>query len=928
MPSARGVQSALERELDKPAAKAGESAGRSFGDRFKSSTGKSLDEFGKTALIGAVAFGAGLLGVSKAAGNLDAALAANSQVLKGSAVDVQRWADTSVESVGLSERATLQAATAFGQLGKVAGLTGQPLATFSIDMVKLAADMSAFADVPAAQALDDLRAAFAGSTETVQKYNIFLNETELKAALFRATGEQVTGVLTAQQRVLATQAALLEQTADIQGQAAREAGSLQRAEDNLRASFENTAASIGTSTLPAVTGLVNGLSSGVGAVGSLNDATGGLVGGFLLVGTAALGSGGSIALASDKVGKAVGGFRNLSRTMQTTSIAAAGITAAVVAGFAIYDNWRRKQEAIRARTDEVATALGAQVFETIRLAQASSSAAGEVDGLTVAQQALSAVLAETGEDGATITEALGALGLSASDALDVLTAIRAGGTSALADLADRANLTAVEVEFLQLALAESGGEFRKWAQSTASSSVELAATNPRLEELGRLLRSTRDGAAVISPEMFRITDALEQLNTQAGRNDLDDMIDRFLNAQAAGAGLTEAGQELRAELVQQARDAATASDGTENLITAFQTYNSLLLDLTPVQLDLVSGVEQTGAAIGTTAAELATLNTVAASSLSVLTGAERGFERAAAQADAFGSAIDRLIGTQLDLQSSGDALLDGFAELSTIVTETAAGTDGFSTSLDAFSDAGRANREVVRSQVDRILDYSRSMLDAGRSVDEASAAALANTGQLERQLVAFGLTESEAADYVATLGLTPESIETAVELYNAEAARERVESLLDSIDEIPAEVATQVQALIDEGNYAEAERRLSFLARDRFVPIRTVGSPSANTFSALGRYVDSPLLTWVGEGNRAEAILPLENPARMAELLSDPRIFGPVVSALPTTSVPAPAGARSVTGMHVEQLTVESPLDLDTLYRASNTNLAMMGVPV
>lgn len=895
VPSARGMAANLEREITPAATKAGDSAGKGFAARFEAQTGKSLGDFGKAALVGAAALGLGLVGVTKAAGGLSAALSANTQVLGDSAKAVQEFADNSVEAVGLSERATLQAATAFGQLGKVAGLTGEPLGAFSIDMVKLAADMAAFADVPASQAVDDLRAAFAGSTETVQKYNIFLNETELKAALFRATGEKVTGTLTAQQRVLATQTALLEQTADIQGQAAREAGGYARAEDNLRATLENTAASIGESTLPAMTQLLNAVSAGIGGIGDLNDATGGLVAALLVVGTTALGAGGSVALAADKVSEGVTAFKAMSSAAQTASIATAGIAGAAVAGFLIYDKWRRNQEEIRARTTEVASALREQFAETLKVAEASAGAAGEIDGLAVAQRALSAALTGTGEDGARLTEALGALGFSATDALSVLSRLREGGGTALRELAVESGLTADEAEALARSLTLTLGAGQDFANAAGVEWSESLQLNRK---------------------------ALGELLDQAGRNDLEAMADQFLNATSAGSGLTAEAQKIAAGLVDQAKASATSADGTYDALAAYETFGTLLEDLPDRQRALITGITDTTAEIDTATGGLSSFNTVAAATLDVATKAERAFDLAERQVSAFSSAIDRLVGTQVDLQASGDQLLAGFADLAQVVTDTAAGVEGASTSLDQFSDAGRANRDLVRQQVDGILAYSRSMLDAGASVDDASAAALANTEQLADQLVAFGLTRTEANAYIAELGLTPDTIETAVELYNAEAAKSRVEELIGQLEQVPETTRAEIQALIDEGDYAEAERRLAFLVRDRYVPIRTAGGLSSRPFLADGAaWIDRPTEAVIGEAG-AESVLPLTNDRRMREILSDPRVFGPVMSALPRIPVDVSGGgARSVVGMHVERQYITSPLDLDTAARLLTLDL-------
>lgn len=924
VPSARGMAGNLEKELTPAATKAGDTAGKGFAARFEAQTGKSLGDFGKTALVGAAALGLGLAGVTKAAGGLSAALSANQQVLGDSSKAVQEFASNSVEAVGLSERATLQAATAFGQLGKVAGLTGDPLASFSIDMVKLAADMAAFADVPADQAVNDLRAAFAGSTETVQKYNIFLNETELKSALFRATGEKVTGVLTAQQRVLATQAALLEQTADIQGQAAREADGFARAGDNLKASLENTAASIGASTLPAMTGFLNLVTAGIGGVGDLDDATGGLIGGLLLVGTAGLGAGGGIALAVDKVSKAITTFRAMSSAAQTASIATAGIAAAAVAGFLIYDRWRQKQEAIRARTAEVATALQTQTRETWAAAEAAAGASGEIDGFAVAQRALSAALTGTGEDGEKLTNALGALGLAADESLGVLTSVSLDSDAALRQLAEAAGLTAAEAEFVAIAAASSSDALRDFAfNSDEATSYSLRQLNDGLATAAEGLGATKDRAADVTPEMIRVAEALVEIREQADDTDLASMADAWLNVQAAGSGLTAEAQKLTAQLVDQARAQATTADGTYDALAAYEAYNVLVAELVPAQRELLTGVTETAPAIADTTTALAGFNTVAASTIEVATRTERAFEQAERQASAFSNAIDRLVGTQVSLQDAGDQILDGFAEITQVITDAANGVEGASTSLSEFDEAGRRNRELIRSQTLDIAAYGKNMIDAGYSVDEAATSVEAMRGQLAEQLTAFGLTKAEANAYIAELGLTPESIETAVELYNDEVAKERVQDLLDSIGEIPATTRSEIQALIDEGDYAEADRRLTYLARDRYVPIRTVGTIGSNTYSSEGRYVDSPILTWAGEGNRPEVILPLTKPDRMRDLLTDPRVFGPVMSALPRIPVSVETGGagRQVVGMQVENQYIAAGVDLDTVMRLATLEL-------
>lgn len=343
--SAKGIKGDIERELaplEQSAKDAGDKAGKSFSKAFSSNSSKELSDFGKKGLIATAALGAGLYGAADAAGNLQAAIAANIQILGDASDEVQDFAKHSVENVGLSERAALDAATSFGQLGKIIGFTGSDLAGFSTKLVTAAADMAAFKDVPVSQALEDLQSGFAGSTEVLRKYGIFLDEGSLKQAYFRETGETVSGVLTAQQRIVATNSEIWRQGADMWGQAEREAGGLARAQDNLKAEFENMAAALGESLVPSLTSLLSVGAKTFGVIGDLDHATGGAVGKFLAFGTAGLGLVSSLSFVAGQVGKLRDRFTELdkvngTRTLTTTGkvAAAMGIASAAAAGASV-----------------------------------------------------------------------------------------------------------------------------------------------------------------------------------------------------------------------------------------------------------------------------------------------------------------------------------------------------------------------------------------------------------------------------------------------------------------------------------------------------------------------------------------------------------------------------------------------------------------
>jgi hypothetical protein len=319
--SARGIREAIEGELGGPlkkeAEKAGAAAGRNWYQGFDKETSKKLTDFGKKGMAATGLLTAGMFGAAKAAGSLEAAISANNQVLGRNAGEVQRWAKGSVEAVGLSERAALEAATSFGQLANVAQLTGTEVSGFSIEMVQLAADMAAYKDVSITEAVADLQSAFAGQTETIRDYGIFLDEASLKNAYFELTGERVSGTLTAQQRILATHHQALQDSTHLTGQAEREAGSLARAQDNLKAEFENAAAALGQELVPFMTDAIGAASDLFRWFGQLDEVTGGFAGKALLVGTGLLGVASAGSFVAGKIG-GIAEFAGKAKNAMTT----------------------------------------------------------------------------------------------------------------------------------------------------------------------------------------------------------------------------------------------------------------------------------------------------------------------------------------------------------------------------------------------------------------------------------------------------------------------------------------------------------------------------------------------------------------------------------------------------------------------------------
>lgn len=868
-PSAKGLKQALESELraqgfEKVTGKEGDKAGKSFGDRFQQATGKSLGDVSKKALFATAAIGGGMLMAANAAGDLEAAISANEQVLGDVSKGIQQWAKKSVQNFGLSERAAIDAASSFGAIGKVAGFSGASLGKFSQDLVGLAADMAAFANVSVTQTLQDLQSGFAGQTEVLRKYNVYLDDAGLKQAYFKQTGEKVTGTLTAQQRIVAINAELWRQTADQQGQAAREAGGFQRAQDNLKATLENAAASIGKSVLPMVTGLVQGITTGIGALGAFNDATGGLVGQMGMLAVAGGGTVGVVAGIGSKISNTITGFKNMSTAMQKASIGAGLVTVAIVAGLSIWSAMGAKEREITARTKELAAAMPAATKEIWNHAEASADAKGHVDGLATAEKVLSQVISKTGDDGKRLTMALGTLGVQTEDTVSLLTKVKDDPVKAFAELGERMGLTGLQALEVGRMVNQSDESWTKWTSSSKQYVETMGTTAPE--------------------KVKALADAMEEVQDQAEKTDFDALARENLAVVASS-------NEAANAMVQQAEKNAGLSRSSSEAAKVWAEYNVLLGQASPAMRAAIQGTEQlTGAQKG--------LATVQASTITLTSKAEKAFERAADQASAFKSALDRLVGGQVGLQAAQDDLIAGSQQLDKVIDELRKKGELNTDALLANTEAGLANREMIRKQVEGATGFAASMLDTGHSIDETSAALAWNREMLIQQVEKFGLSRAAAEAYIDQLGLTPESIDTAVKLSGDEVAKKEIEAYRAQLDALPASVASRIQAIIDTGDYARAKRMLDDLAMPKtvFYNVRT----GQNQRSAWGNYFAAPGFTTVAEDYDPEAVLTLGKPANLKRQLNDPRIGGPIMDALGLDDKALVVAPSS--GVHVDKL--------------------------
>lgn len=173
---------------------------------------------------------------------------------------VLRWAEGAATAFGQSRQQALDAAAQFAIFGRAAGLAGDDLVQFSTEFVQLASDLASFNNTTPEQAIEAIGAALRGESEPLRAYGVLLDDATMRQkALELGLIETTKNALTPQQKVLAAQALIYEQTSAAQGDFARTSSGLANQQRILNAQMEDLKATVGQALLPVMLSLVSNL---------------------------------------------------------------------------------------------------------------------------------------------------------------------------------------------------------------------------------------------------------------------------------------------------------------------------------------------------------------------------------------------------------------------------------------------------------------------------------------------------------------------------------------------------------------------------------------------------------------------------------------------------------------------------------------------
>jgi hypothetical protein len=221
------------REFQKVGAAADRELGRTEDKLNKISA--SLTSFGTGLIAGGAVAIAGLKTLADSASAYGEQVSAATVVFgEQGAAQLERFAEAAADTANISKTEATKAANGFATFARQAGLSGTAAVNFSTDLVQLAGDISSFRDISVADALAALQSGLAGEGEPIRRLGGDISDVALKAEYLALTGEEVTGSLTAQQKIVAINSKLFKDFELAQGDVIRTQDSLANQTRNAR----------------------------------------------------------------------------------------------------------------------------------------------------------------------------------------------------------------------------------------------------------------------------------------------------------------------------------------------------------------------------------------------------------------------------------------------------------------------------------------------------------------------------------------------------------------------------------------------------------------------------------------------------------------------------------------------------------------------
>ena len=188
----------------------------------------------------------------QAASDLEESIAKVNTVFGTNSKIIRDWAKNSVEELGSTEQAALEAAGTFGNLFTAFGVGNDQATEMSTTLVQLATDLASFNNTSVEQAINALRSGLSGETEPLKKYGVALNQAAIEAEAMAQGLYDGKGAIDQAAKSMAIYEIVMRQTSTAQGDFERTGDGLANQMRKLEAQVEETKTAFGEGFIDAL----------------------------------------------------------------------------------------------------------------------------------------------------------------------------------------------------------------------------------------------------------------------------------------------------------------------------------------------------------------------------------------------------------------------------------------------------------------------------------------------------------------------------------------------------------------------------------------------------------------------------------------------------------------------------------------------------
>lgn len=232
------------------------------------------------------------------------------------------------------------------------------------------------------------------------------------------------------------------------------------------------------------------------------------------------------------------------------------------------------------------------------------------------------------------------------------------------------------------------------------------------------------------------------------------------------------------------------------------------------------------------------------------------------RAEAFNDALESMIGTILGVNDAARGFEQGLDDIVSAAEDTGV-------SFDITTQKGRDFTSAIDEAAGAALEHAAAVLEESGSIADASDVL---EGHRERLIKVLGATignEEKAREYIDTLGLTPDNIETALRLSGADTAQEDLDLLNLSLDAIDQARATGTVRLDSSDFDGKVDIIGTVLAQIGLAEPEATVLLDDKPFQATAAQVNAWAALWDDNTPEAQAILDIIDPKDKFDTLSE-----------------------------------------------------------